>query len=102
MAGSNSKPYTDPLVYVWARTGPQTSATQARTSLSIRRQFLSARAQGGVAMSNLDDRAEKAGLSLLQIARRTGIHAWRLYGAYELNEDERARLDAVLVEAERK
>lgn len=53
-------------------------------------------------MTTLDDRAQKAGLSLLQIARRTGIHAWRLYGAYELSDDESAALDAVLVEAERK
>jgi hypothetical protein len=53
-------------------------------------------------MTTLDERAQKAGLSLLQIARRTGVHAWRLYGAYELTEDELARLDAVLVEAERK
>jgi hypothetical protein len=53
-------------------------------------------------MTTLDDRAQKAGLSLLQIARRTGIHAWRLYGAYELSDDELERLNAVLSEAERK
>lgn len=53
-------------------------------------------------MTTLDDRAQKAGLSLLQIARRTGIHAWRLYGGYELNVDEVERLNAVLAEAERK
>jgi hypothetical protein len=55
-----------------------------------------------VYMPNLDDRAQKAGLSLLQIARRTGIHAWRLYGGYELTLDEVARLNAVLAEGERK
>lgn len=53
-------------------------------------------------MTTLDDRAQKAGLSLLQIARRTGIHAWRLYGGYELKVDEVERLNAVLDEAERK
>jgi len=53
-------------------------------------------------MTTLDDRAQQARLSLLQIARRTGIHAWRLYGGYELSSDETELLDAVLIEAERK
>ncbi len=53
-------------------------------------------------MRDLDERATRAGLSLLQIARRTEIHAWKLYGGYDLTVSERARLDDVLGRADYK
>jgi hypothetical protein len=54
-----------------------------------------------VSMTDLDDRAKRAGVSFAFLARRAGIHSWKLYGGY-LNKDERDLVDAVLVEAERK
>lgn len=52
-------------------------------------------------MADLDERAKRAGVSFAFLARRAGIHGWRIYGGY-LNKDERELVDAVLAEVERK
>lgn len=52
-------------------------------------------------MTDLDDRAKRAGVSFAFLARRAGIHSWRIYGGY-LTEKEQELVDAVLAEAERK
>lgn len=52
-------------------------------------------------MPGLDDRAKRAGVSFAELARRSGIHAWRIYGGY-LSKEEQDQVDVVLTEAERK
>lgn len=51
---------------------------------------------------SLDDRVKRAQISFAELSRRSQIHSWKLYGGYSLNESERARVDAVLAEAERR
>jgi hypothetical protein len=52
-------------------------------------------------MTDLDDRAKRAGVSFAFLARRAGIHSWRIYGGY-LDKNEREQLDVILAEVERK
>lgn len=52
-------------------------------------------------MTDLDERVKRAGVSFAFLARRAGIHAWRIYGGY-LSEEEQKQIEIALAEVERK